>query len=221
MPSPPVRKSFIAKGLTGGTLVLVKYLAQIGNKKGKIWEGNEFVPSAHILSWPSQEGRSTARTPERNTTTPGGNRLGSWCCWKRGRALWSRCTASCGLARLRRAATGLFLWFSPPQANGGAGAYINQPQILVGDLLCPHDVRCDRKNDFGFAPSVILLTKQVLQEGNFCQPRITANRVCFFIRQNTAHQVNLTVFQSRFVLDAALPDCGLIYSTDILRTRDR
>src|SRR6266481_284947 len=112
--------------------------------------------SAGIRSWTDQEGRSSAPQPSS------------------GRALWSCCTASCGLARLRRAATRLFLWLSPPQANGGAGAYINQPQILVGDLLCPHDVRCDREDNLAFVPFFTLLAKQVLQEGNFCQPRITA-----------------------------------------------
>jgi len=72
MPSPPVRKSFIAKELTGGTLVLVKYLAQIGNRREKFGKGNEFVPIAHIRSWPGQQGAALARTPECNTTTPGG-----------------------------------------------------------------------------------------------------------------------------------------------------
>jgi len=41
--------------------------------------------------------------------------------------------------------------------------------------------------------------------------------VCFFIRKNPAYQVNLTVFQSRFVLDAALSNREVTDSTDILR----
>src|SRR6266576_240212 len=170
--------------------------------------------SAKIRSRPGQEVQQCTNFCSQHDDTRG-NGSGSWCCWKRGRALWSRCTASRGLARLRCAATGLFLWFSPPQANGGARAYINQPQILVGDLLGSHDVRCDREDNLAFDPFFVLLTKQVLQEGNFCQPRITAQRLCFCLLQNATHQVNLTVLQSRFVLDAALSNGRLINSTDI------
>src|SRR6266576_2262736 len=43
MPRPPVRKSFIAKGLTGGMLVLVKYLAQIGNRREKLGKRNKAI----------------------------------------------------------------------------------------------------------------------------------------------------------------------------------
>src|SRR6266550_4025175 len=124
MPSAPTSKLFIPQELTGGSLVFVKYLAQIGNRREKLGKGNELIPSARIRDWPDQAG-SSPEGPCTNALSQNhdtmGNGLGSWCCRNRGRALWSRYTASCGLARLRRAATGLFLWFSPPQANRGAG----------------------------------------------------------------------------------------------------
>jgi hypothetical protein len=49
MPRPPLCKLFIPKGLTGGTLVLVKYLAQIGNRREKFGKRNEAIPQCTEL----------------------------------------------------------------------------------------------------------------------------------------------------------------------------
>jgi len=72
MPSAPTSKLFIPKELTSGSLVFVKYLAQIGNRREKLGKRNEFIPSARIRGWPDQAGSSRAQTPERITMTPGG-----------------------------------------------------------------------------------------------------------------------------------------------------
>src|SRR5256885_16499411 len=118
MPMVPVLKPFIPQGLLKDVRVGMKYLAQIGNRREKFGKTSEVVSQRrNPVVGQTPDRQSCAQAPKPSTMTSGEYGLGSWCYWSGGRTLWARRTASCRLARLRRAVPGLFLWFSTPQGN--------------------------------------------------------------------------------------------------------
>jgi len=107
-----------------------------------------------------------------------------------------------------------FSLFSPPQANGGAAAYINQPQILVGDLLGRTIEVIARQSRF--RPFFTLLANST-SRGNFASQDNRSVTV-FCILQNAPTRLSHVLKRVRARCGAV--QSGLSDSSDIYLTRD-
>src|ERR1700730_14577883 len=67
------------------------------------------------------------------------------------------------------------------QPDGVTGTHFDQLLILIANLRGPHNVRSDCEDDFILTMILGLLAEQILQNRNFCEPRIAAQRLCFGI----------------------------------------
>ena len=66
-----------------------------------------------------------------------------------------------GLADFSRAISlGLGSLFQT-NANIASGAYINETQIVVGDVLGPNNVRSDREDHFGLLAFFVFLSEEI------------------------------------------------------------
>src|ERR1700688_3738014 len=85
-------------------------------------------------------------------------------------------------------------WSLEAHVDGVSGAYINQLQILVVNLLRADDMRCNGKHNFILSTVFRILSKEVLEDRNLREPRITAQRAGFRVLQNSADQIRLAIF---------------------------
>ena len=82
-------------------------------------------------------------------------------------------------------------------------------------------MRRDGKDNFVLPPVLGLLPEQIFQDRNFRQPGIATERVRLRIFQNPTHQVDFSIAQASFMLDATLADNRLADAADVLRSTDR
>ena len=108
-----------------------------------------------------------------------------------------------------------------PDGNRVAAAEVDEPQIVVGHFLRPDDMRRDGKDNFVLPTILILLPEEIFQYRDLRQPGITAERVRLGVFQNPTDQVDFSVPQTGFVLDATLADDRLADTANILRSTDR
>ena len=112
------------------------------------------------------------------------------------------------------------MWHRPLGRYGRAGhrtaaAEVDQPKIVVGDFLRTNDVRRDSKDNFVLPPIFLLLSEQILQYRDPGQPRITAQRLTLGVLENATDQVDFSIAQAGFMLDATLADNRLADAADI------
>ena len=79
----------------------------------------------------------------------------------------------------------------------------------------------DGEHNLVFLPLFVFLPEEVFENWNLRKPRVSRQGMGFGVFEYPAHQVNLSVLQASFVLDAALSDDWLADSANILRSAHR